>query len=302
MDRLKITVEGIEFKNPIVIASGPAGFGDELFKYLSPKEVGAFTTKTVTPQAKDGNPPPRVVYVKNGLLNSIGLQNPGVDEFTSKIAPILPKGTVKIISVGGETPDDFSKSIAKTEMFADMLEINLSCPNVRSSGIIASDKTLTREILLACHSSTQKPLIAKLSPDLNVVEQSRTVVESGIKMVNVGNSIQGAKFNVNTGRAFLRRVGGGLSGPAFLPIILWKVYQVKEAFPNLHIIGLGGVSQPKDVMEYAIAGASLVGIGSEAMTNPMGIPNLIDGIRKLLEDRKMKFEDFVGISHKGGFR
>lgn len=302
MDTLKITVEGVEFKNPIVIASGPAGFGDEFFKYVSPKEIGAFTTKTVTPQAKDGNAPPRIVYVKNGLLNSIGLQNPGVDEFASKIAPTLPKETVRIISIGGEMPDDFSKSIAKTEEFAEMMEINLSCPNVRSGGIIASDEVLTEEILLACRKSTQKPLIAKLSPDLDVIEQSRIAIENGIKIVNIGNSIQGAKFNVNTGRAFLRRVGGGLSGPAFLPIILWKVYQVKEAFPSLKVIGLGGVSRPEDVIEYAIAGASLVGIGSEAMTNPIGIPRLVSELRKFLKSRKMKFEDFVGISHRGGFK
>ncbi len=301
MDTLKTIVEGVEFKNPIVIASGPAGFGDEFFKYVSPKEIGAFTTKTVTSQAKDGNPPPRIVYVKDGLLNSIGLQNPGVDEFASKIAPNLPKGIVKIISIGGETPDDFSKSITKTEKFADMMEINLSCPNVRLGGIIASDGILTKEILFVCRKSTQKPLIAKLSPDLDVVEQSKIAVESGIKIVNIGNSIQGAKFNLNTGRAFLGRVGGGLSGPAFLPIILWKVYQVKEMFPSLQIIGLGGVSRPEDIIEYAIAGASLVGIGSEAMTNPMGISKLVDGVREFLKGRKMKFEDFVGISHKGGF-
>lgn len=301
MDNLKITIKGVEFRNPIIIASGPVGFGEEFFKYVSPSEIGGFTTKTITLFPKEGNKPPRIVYVKNGLLNSIGLQNPGIDFFESEIAPKLPNSTKKIISIAGESPDDFSNLTRRVEKFCDMLEINLSCPNVHSKGVIASDSKLSKDIISACREVTSKPIIAKISPDLNVVEQSRVAVESGADIINVANSLQGAKFNVETGRPFLRKINGGLSGPAFMPIILWKVYQVKEAFPDLPIIGLGGVTRPIDIVEYAIAGASLIGVGAEAMINPKGIPFLVNGIDEFLKHKEMKFEDIVGIAHKGGF-
>ena len=301
MNKLKITIKGVEFKNPIVIASGPAGFGEEFFEYLSPSEIGGFTTKTVTPFPKDGNKPPRIVYVRSGLLNSIGLQNPGIKIFESRIAPKLPKTTRRIISIGGESPDDFSDLTSRIEEFCDMLEINLSCPNVHSKGVIAADGKLSKDIISACRELTNKPLIVKISPDLNVVEQSRVAKESGADIINVANSIQGTRFNVETGQPFLKRINGGLSGPAFMPIILWKVYQVKEAFPDLPIIGLGGVTTSRDVVEYAIAGASLVGVGAEAMINPKGIPAIVRGVGEFLKRKKMNFEDIVGAAHKGGF-
>ncbi len=302
MDNLKITVKGVEFRNPIIIASGPAGFGEEFFKYVLPSEIGGFTTKTVTLLPKEGNKPPRIVYVKNGLLNSIGLQNPGIDVFESKIAPKLPDNTKKIISIAGESPDDFSNLTQRIERFCDMLEINLSCPNVHANSVIAADSKLSRDIIFACRKLTNKPIIVKISPDLNVVEQSRVAVESGADIINVANSLQGAKFNVETGQPFLRKVNGGLSGPAFMPIILWKVYQVKEAFPDLPIIGLGGVTCPKDIIEYAIAGASLIGIGAEAMINPKGISALAKGVSGFLKRKNLNFEEIVGIAHKGGLK
>ncbi len=302
MEKLKIEVAGIEFKNPIVIASGPAGFGDEFFKYVSPSTIGGFTTKTVTPQPKDGNPPPRLVYTKGGLLNSIGLQNPGVDTFVREVAPNLPKETVRIISIGGENAQDFLEVGQKVEEFADMIEINLSCPNVREGGTISSNEKLSSEILFACSHSLSKPLIAKLSPDGDILKQAEVALKNGIKIVNVGNSLQGAKFNINDGKPFLKRVVGGLSGPALLPITLWKVYQVKAMFPQLEIIGLGGVNNPKDVLECAIAGASLVSMGTHAMIDPEGIDDFILKTEKLLEERKVSFKELVGCSHRGGYR
>ncbi len=299
---MKIKIKGVEFRNPIIIASGPAGFGEEFFKYVLPSEIGGFTTKTVTLSPKEGNAPPRIVYVKDGILNSIGLQNPGIEAFESKVVPNLPNGTTRIISIGGDSPNDFSELARRIESFCDMLEINLSCPNVHSHDVIAADEELSKDIVTACRESTNKPIIVKISPDLDVVEQSRVVVESGADIVNIANSLRGAKFNVETGQAFLKRISGGVSGPAFMPIILWKVYQVKEAFPSLPIIGLGGVTCSRDVVEYAIAGASLVGIGTEAMINPTGIPKIVKGIAEFLEQKNVNFKDVVGISHKGGFK
>ncbi len=302
MESLEITIEGIHFGNPIVVASGPAGFGPEFFKCVEAKDLGAFTTKTVTPFPKNGNPPPRLVYVKEGLLNSIGLQNPGVDEFVSRIAPTLPQETVRIISIGGENAEDFVKVAKKVEKFADMIEVNLSCPNVRNGGVISSDAVLSSEILTACKEVVSNPLIAKISPDLDVVAQSENALKSGVKFVNVGNSLQGAKFDVERGLPFLKRVVGGLSGPAFMPILLWKVYQVKSAIPDLHVIGLGGVSRPTDVIEYAIAGASLVSVGSYAMNDPKKIHDLVTGVKNFLNERGLTFSEIVAASQKGGYR
>jgi len=298
---LSIEIEGIHFKNPIVTASGPLGFGDEFFKYISPSVIGGFTSKTVTPKPITGNMPPRLVYIQNGLLNSIGLQNPGVDLFIQKTAPFLSEKCVRIISVGGENPQDFADVTKKVEKFADMIEVNLSCPNVGGK-VIASDSQLTKEILSGCKAMTKKPLIAKLSLDLDTVRQSQIAIDSGIKIVNIGNSIQGARFNFKTGKPFLKNVKGGLSGPAFMPIALWKVYQVKEAFEDLTVIGLGGVTKAEDVMEYAIAGASIVEIGTQAMIDPKSIQKIIEDLKNMLEALKLDFKEVVNVSHRGGFR
>lgn len=298
---LSIEIAGIHFKNPVVTASGPLGFGDEFFKYVSSDIIGGFTSKTVTPDPITGNMPPRLIYIQSGLLNSIGLQNPGVDFFTQKIAPSLPQTCVRIISVGGEKPQDFVNVTKKVEKFADMIEINLSCPNVGGK-VIASDSQMTKEILTNCRRETKKPLIAKLSLDLDTIRQSQIALDSGINIVNIGNSIQGARFNVKTGKPFLKNVRGGLSGPAFMPIALWKVYQTKAAFQDLTIIGLGGATRAEDVIEYAIAGASLVEIGTQAMIEPKSIQKIIENLKKVLEELKIDFKDIVNASHKGGFR
>ncbi len=295
-------LEGVHFKNPIIVASGPAGFGDEFFKHVDAAKIGGFTSKTVTPQRKEGNPPLRLVYLKAGLLNSIGLQNPGVNEFVEKIAPIIPRETVRIVSVGGEKVEDFVEVSKKVEPFADIIEVNLSCPNVRNGGVISSDEALSKEILTACRESVSKPIIAKLSPDLDVIAQSEVALKSGVKIVNIGNSLQGAKFNVERGLPFLKRVVGGLSGPAFLPVLLWKVYQVKSTFgEELNIVGLGGVSSAYDVIEYAIAGASLVSVGSYIMNAPEKIEELTADVKRFLAERHLTFQEIVGVALKGGY-
>ncbi len=298
---LSVRVKGIKFKNPVIIASGPAGFGKEFFEYVSPSKIGAFTTKTVTPRPIEGNIPPRLFYTEGGLLNSIGLQNPGLELFISDFAPYLPKECVKIISIGGENPDDFSEMIEGVEKFADMIEINLSCPNV-SSGTISSDSVLSGEVISACRSATKKPLIAKLSPGDDVISQAKVAIDSGADILNVGNSIQGARFNIETGRPILKKVRGGLSGPALMPVILWNVYRIKEAFPDVPVIGLGGVRKAEDIIEYVMAGATLVGIGTQAMIDPESTGYIIDGVEKILNKKGINFENIIGISLRGGFR
>ncbi len=300
MGVLNVTVKGVGFSNPIIIASGPGGFGEEFFKYINPSEIGGFTAKTVTPKPKPGNRSPRIAYVRDGLMNSIGLQNPGVERFVAEFARSIPEETVRITSIGGETPEDFAMMAKAVDGFSEMVEVNLSCPNVNSGEVVAADPKLSSEIISACRVSTAKPLIAKLSPDVDVVSQAKTVTEAGADIVNVANSIQGARFNVNTGKPFLKNVRGGLSGPAFMPVILWKVYRVREAFPDLPIIGLGGVTRAEDAIEYAIAGASLVGIGTEAMINPSGIRKITEDLGRYLEDKNLRFEEIIGAAHRGG--
>jgi dihydroorotate dehydrogenase (NAD+) catalytic subunit len=297
---LSLRIKGIEFKNPIVIASGPLGFGEEFFKYISSSFIGGFTTKTITLNPVIGNKPPRLVYVEDGLLNSIGLQNPGLDAFIINYAPHLPESCVRIISVGGEKAEDFARVTEGVDSFADMIEINLSCPNVGGQTIV-SDLKSAKAVVSACRKSTKKPLIAKLSPDEDPVIQARMAVDAGADVVNIGNSIQGARFNVDSGRPFLKNVKGGLSGPAFMPVILLKVYQIKDAFPDLPVIGLGGVRKAEDIVEYAIAGASLAGIGSSAMINPDNVRIIYENLQKFMDKRGFNFREMIGIAHRGGF-
>ncbi len=297
---LSVIVEGVKFKNPVVTASGPLGFGDEFFKYVYAGKIGGFTTKTVTPKPIQGNIPPRILYLENGLLNSIGLQNPGIEKF-KEIAASLPRECVRIISAGGEKPEDFSEVTRVVDEFADMIEINLSCPNVGGK-TIASDFELTKSVLAACRQTTKKPLIAKISPDIDPIIQSQIAIDAGVKIVNIGNSIQGMRINLKTGRPFFKGIKGGLSGPAFMPLMLWKVYQVKEAFPDLSIIGLGGVRNASDIIEYAMAGSSLVGVGTQFMINPSSAVKIVDDLQKKVDGLKMNFADLIGISHRGGFR
>ncbi len=260
-----------DIKNPFVLSSGPSGNFEELSKIIDLNEVGAITTKTITPEPKKGNPAPRIVNIENGLINSIGLQNPGIDNFIEKDLPKIEKyKTKKIISIAGYSPEDFQMMIKKIDNYnIDAYELNFSCPNVKKGGAtIMQNLELYRECLKVSKKSTKKPIIVKLGYSdriLNLVEIS---INEGIENFTLINTLKGMKFDLETGKPILKRGIGGVSGNVIKPFALAMVYTVKQKFPQVSIIGNGGIFDSNDVLEFKYAGADYFGLGTSVMMDP----------------------------------
>lgn len=303
---LKVKVFGTYFRNPIMIASGPGGFGDELKKHLDFSKIGGFITKTVTPNPKEGNAPPRIVDTHGGILNSVGLQNPGIEKFVENIIPQLKALDTNIfISIGGDSPDEF-KTVAQiidNFQFIKGIELNLSCPNVSKGGLLfGKDPTLINNIVSSVTNATNKPVIAKLTPEVtDITEIAKAAIEGGADGLSLINCPQGLRIDINTGLPYLRRGTGGLSGPAIKPIALAKIYQVRNKFPDIPIIGVGGVMSYEDILEFAMAGANLVAIGTGIMINPNLPEEILPKLVEFLGSKGIsRYEEIVGIAHKGG--
>ncbi|MCD6238398.1 MAG: dihydroorotate dehydrogenase [Thermotogae bacterium] len=289
---MSIELFGLRFKNSVVLASGPAGNGKEAMEVFDLARLGGFTTKTVTWKPERGNPPPRLVEIYGGVLNSIGLENGGFEYFVDKELPLLRDiNTIKIVSVGGETIEEFARmvEILNDIPYVDIIELNLSCPNVESGGVLfGKTSLLVRKICERCKKvSSKKPLIIKLSPDVtDIVEIASEAVKGGIDGFTLINSVQGMKINIEMGTPYFVRAVGGMSGPCIKPIGIWNVYQVRRAFPDIPIIGVGGIMSGEDAIEYIMAGANVIGIGFGAMVD-FDLPyRVIDGIEKFLKRHK----------------
>lgn len=289
---MSVELFGLGFKNPVVLASGPAGNGKEAMEVFDLAKLGGFTTKTVTWKPGYGNPPPRLVEIYGGVLNSIGLENKGFQYFVREELPLL-RGidTVKIISIGGETLDEFVQmvEILNDIPYVDIIELNLSCPNVENGGVLFGKIPLSvRKICESCKKMlSKKPLIAKLSADVtDIVEIASEAVKGGIDGFTLINSVQGMKINIETGTPYFAHAVGGMSGPCIKPIGIWNVYQVRKAFPDIPIIGVGGIMSGEDAIEYIMVGANVIGIGFGAMVD-FDLPyRVIDGIEKFLKRHK----------------
>jgi len=268
-----LTVSGLQFVSPVIIPAGPGGFGTELRERYDLSALGAFTAKTITPRARVGNPPPRLVDTGFGLINSIGLQNPGIVAFLDTVYPgLVPYPTHLFLSIAGETVkefEDMARMLAGVSGF-DLLELNLSCPNVEtSSGIIGADPQAVRDVAMAVRRIfSNKPIAVKLPfevPDMAGVV--RACEQAGVDALTLFNSPQAARFDVMTGKPFLARVTGGFSGPALKPLTLAKLLAV-HSLTNLPIIGMGGAWTADDVLEFQCAGANLVGMGLRTLQDP----------------------------------
>jgi len=296
---------GIKFKNPLILASGPAGFGFELLQYLDISKVGAITLKTVTLNPREGNAPPRLVDTHGGIINSIGLQNPGIKEFVNSIAPRLKEiKTIKIGSIAGFSVEEWKVLGEEMDRIREIkaIELDLSCPNVKGKKMWAKDEKLAQEAIKAVRESTDKPIIAKLAPDVtDIVEIAKKAVEAGADGLSIGNTIEAMRINIETGLPVLKLKTGGLSGPAIKPITLARVFKVAEAL-DVPIIGIGGVIGWEDALEYAMAGASLIGVGTTIMINPQSPLEILEGIESFLRQKGIeRFEEIIGIAHRGGF-
>ena len=292
---------GIRFRSPLVLASGPAGFGLELLGNIDMTSVGALTAKTITPEPRAGNPQPRLVDCPAGALNSIGLDNPGFAAFADRILPRLTElPTELIVSVAGGSPAETGRLVSSlaTRPGVRMIELNLSCPNV-AEGVVGADVAAVRDYTQAAREAFEDVLLVKLPGDAgDLVASSGAALAAGADGITLINSLRGMRIDWRGQRPFLDGVFGGLSGPAILPIALARVFEVRRAFPEAVIVGTGGVVELGSLVEMLMAGADFVGIGFGLMIDP-GIGQRLAGeLRRWLDERGIETVEAIrGAAH-----
>ena len=266
----KVTLAGVELKNPIVVPSGTFGFGREYGQFFDLSELGAICVKGLTPQPREGNPSPRIAETPMGILNSVGLQNPGVDAFIAGDLPELKKHDVKIIAnISGNTPEEYGGMCEKLSAAGvDMIEVNISCPNVKAGGLAYGTRPeLAAEVTEIAKKNSTVPVMVKLSPNVtDITEIARAVEEAGADAISLINTIRGMRIDVNTRRPILKMNTGGLSGPAVLPVAVRMVWETANAV-KIPILGMGGVSKGTDAAELMLAGAAAGAVGTASFAD-----------------------------------
>lgn len=289
---LSVNIAGVEWKNPVTTASGTFGSGMEYAEYVDLNKLGAVTTKGVANVPWPGNPTPRIAETCGGMINAIGLQNPGLDTFISRDIPFLKQYDTKIIvNVCGKTEEDYVDAVEKlSEQPVDMLEINISCPNVKEGGIAFGQNPASAERITAAVKKVAKhPVIMKLSPNVtDITEMAKAVEAGGADAVSLINTITGMKIDINRRTFAVANKTGGMSGPAVKPVAVRMVYQVANAV-RLPIIGMGGIATAEDALEFIMAGASAVAVGTANFHNPMATVEIVDGIAAYM--KKNNIED-----------
>lgn len=267
----QVNFAGVSMKNPVVVASGTYGFGREYGQFYDLSELGAICCKGLTLAPREGNPPPRVAETPMGILNSVGLQNPGVDAFIAQELPELRKHDVKIIAnISGNTPEEYGIMCQKlSDAGVDMIEVNVSCPNVKCGGLqYGVVPEMTAEVTEMAKKHSTVPVMVKLSPNVtDITAIARAVESAGADAVSLINTVRGMRIDVNTRRPILRMNTGGLSGPAVLPIAVRMVWEVANAV-RIPILGMGGISTGEDGVQMMLAGASAVAIGTANFVDP----------------------------------
>ena len=296
---MRVKLAGVEWKNPVTVASGTFGSGEEFSEFVDLNHLGAVTTKGVANVPWPGNPTPRVAETYGGMLNAIGLQNPGIDVFCSRDIPFLKQYDTKIIvNVCGRSEEDYCEVVERlADEPVDMLEINISCPNVKEGGIaFGQNPKAAEQITKAVKKYAKQPVIMKLSPNVtDITEMARAVEAGGADAVSLINTLTGMKIDINRQTFALANQTGGMSGPAVHPIAVRMVYQTAQAV-KIPIIGMGGIASAEDAIEMILAGASAVSVGTANFVQPDVIEEIVAGIRDYME--RYHFEtvaDMVGI-------
>ncbi len=285
---LSVTLAGVRLKNPIVPVSGTFGFGAEYGQFFDVERLGAMCVKGLTLHPRNGNPPPRIAETPMGMLNSVGLQNPGVDAFLAREWPRL-KGldTVTIANISGNTPAEYGEMCEKlSDAGVPIIEVNVSCPNVKAGGLAYGTKPeLAAEVTREAKAHAGKtPVMVKLSPNVtDITEIARAVADAGADAVSLINTMRGMRIDPETRRPILHMNTGGLSGPAVLPVALRMVWEVHNAV-KLPILGMGGVSDAKTAVEMMLAGATAVGMGSAIFADPMAPIKTVEGLERWCAD------------------
>lgn len=296
---MAVNIAGVEWKNPVTTASGTFGSGEEFSEFVDLNRLGAVTTKGVANVPWPGNPTPRVAEVYGGMMNAIGLQNPGIDLFCKRDIPFLRKYDTKIIvNVCGKSEQDYCEVVERLgDEDVDMLEINISCPNVKEGGIAFGQNPKAAEsITKAVKKYAKQPVIMKLSPNVtDITEMARAVETGGADVVSLINTLTGMKIDINRKTFAIANKTGGMSGPAVHPIAVRMVYQVAQAV-KLPIIGMGGIASAEDAIEMILAGASAVSVGTANFHNPAVTMEIVEGIEKYMQAQGFdSVADMVGI-------
>ncbi len=303
---ISTTLGNAWFPAPIFTASGCASSGKELAQFFPLREIGAVVTKSVMNKPRHGRPTPRMAETPSGMLNSIGLQGPGIDAFLANDVPwLLAQSARVIVSIAGETADEYAVLARKLRSTPGIsaIEVNISCPNVENRGLVfATDRDTSCRVIDGVRKviGGEIPILAKLTPDVtNIADVARGVIESGADGLALINTVLGMVINLDTMRPHLGGKTGGLSGPAIRPIAVRAIYQVREALPNVPILGMGGVSTGRDALELILAGASGVSVGTASFGNPTAIINIQRELQELLAQRGFtSLKQAIGYAHR----
>ena len=285
---LSVMIAGVEFKNPVTVSSGTFGSGAEYGEFVDLSRLGAVTTKGVANVPWSGNPTPRIAETYGGMMNAVGLQNPGIDVFCSRDIPFLQQyDTNIIVNVCGRTEKDYVEVVERlADEAIDMLEINVSCPNVKEGGIaFGQNPDSLEQITKAVKVKAKQPVIMKLSPNVtDITEMAKAAEAGGADALSLINTLTGMKIDIHRRDFAIANKTGGLSGPAIKPIAVRMVYQVANAV-KLPIIGMGGIMNPEDAIEFMMAGASVVSVGTANFHNPYTTIEIIEGIKEFMEEQ-----------------
>ena len=291
MADLSVKIAGVEFNNPLIAASGTFGFGREYGEFYPLENLGGISCKGITLKRRDGNPVPRVAETPSGMLNAVGLQNPGVDVFIKEDLPWLKQqNTVVIANIAGNTAEEYCEMAEKlSDTDIDMIELNISCPNVKSGGVqFGTSCESVGAITAAVRRHCTKPLIVKLSPNVtDIVSIAKSAEANGADAISMINTLTGMRIDINTRRPIIRNNTGGMSGPAIFPVAVRMVWQVASAV-NIPIIGMGGISTWQDAVEMLIAGASALQIGTVFFSDPYAPIKINEGIKRFLDENGLK--------------
>jgi len=296
---MTVNLAGMALRNPVMTASGTFGYGEEFAEYVDLESIGAFVTKGLSLKPRAGNPTPRIVETPGGMLNAIGLQNVGIDAFIQKKVPFLRSvNTPAIANFFGNTVDEYAELAGRLDQIPEVaaLEVNISCPNVKQGGIVfGTDPDCAAGVVKACRAVTKKPLIVKLSPNVtDVVAMARACEDAGADCLSLINTLTGMAIDLNKRRPVLANITGGFSGPAIKPIALRMVWQVARAV-KVPIIGIGGIMNATDALEFILAGATAVQVGTASFINPGAAQQIVADMEAwLIENGVADIKSLIG--------
>ena len=300
MKNLKVNIAGVEFNNPVTTASGTFGYGREYGEFVDLNKIGGISVKGVAIREWTGNPPPRIMETYGGMLNSVGLQNPGVDYFIENEIPFLRQYDTKIIvNACGHSISDYEAVCEKiNEADIDLVELNISCPNIKEGGAaFGTDPNMAAEVVAKSRAKlTKKPLMVKLSPNVTDISAIAKAVEAaGADAVSLINTLLGVKIDIKARKMPFANKVAGLSGPAIKPVALRMVYQVKKSV-KIPVLGMGGISTGEDAVEFMMAGASAIAVGTANFVNPNATIDILRGIEEFMDKEGIKdINEIIGV-------